>query len=122
MTDWQQRAEAAEAELAKLDAVVHVLGIEDSHEDPAEEAQKYIDRAGTAEAKVAKLREALEWALPLAIIKLSDTRQMRLQCGHDDINAGSIHDVGLWPEEVAARERARQALTETEEQSSEPQS
>ena len=51
------------ADVIKLDAVVHVLGIEDSHEEPAEEVQRHMKRAETAEARVAKLEAVVE-AIP----------------------------------------------------------
>jgi hypothetical protein len=57
-------------------------------------------------SEVEELRNALRWAMPLVELALEDCRQMRLRLGHDDIGAGTDH-IGLWPFEVAARDRAR---------------
>lgn len=55
-----------------------------------------------------RLREALQWALPLAELTLEETRVNRIRCGHSDIRCGDT--IGLWPEEAKAREKARAAL------------
>lgn len=60
------------------------------------------------DAEIARLREALAWALPLAEATLEEVRQVRNQAGHTDIQAGNI--VGLWPAEVEQRDKARAAL------------
>lgn len=57
---------------------------------------------------IAELRAALKWALPLAEQALEQCRQLRNRAGHTDIRAGDI--VGLWPEEIAERDKARSAL------------
>lgn len=64
-------------------------------------------------ADVARLRAALEWALPLAL-QATDTRRCeRLQAGHHDI-CGTYKDgttwVGIHQHEVDAIELARAAL------------
>lgn len=61
------------------------------------------------------LVEALEWAFPLASMALEDCRQYRLKCGHNDIGAGTKH-IGLWPAEIAERDKARAALEIAKEQ------
>ena len=74
------------------------------------------DRAEKAEARNAelfsnheRLRDALEWALPLAEIAFENARQERLKYGHDDIGKGT-NNIGLWPEEVNKRNKARDAI------------
>ena len=77
-------------------------------------AENFIRFLRAAEAREAKLRKALDWALPLAELTLEQSRTTRLLNGHTDIGAGTEYP-GLWPDEVQKRDEARQALTETED-------
>jgi len=56
---------AIAADLSKLDAVVHELGIEDSFEEPVDCIRALKARAEATEARCARLekalREAIEW-------------------------------------------------------------
>ena len=56
-----------------------------------------------------ELRDALQWALPLAELAMEDCRQTRLLMGHDDIGTGT-DNIGLWPFEVRSIEVARAVL------------
>lgn len=64
-------------------------------------------------AQAKELREALEWALPLAEIAVDTHRMYRIQCGHTDIN-GTYSDgqtwVGIYQNEVDKIEHARRTL------------
>lgn len=65
------------------------------------------------DAEIARLREALRWALPLAEQAMEDHRLMRWQCGHKDIvgtyKNGTAY-VGIYQSEVDQIEQARAAL------------
>lgn len=72
----------------------------------SESLQNIADALIAKDAEIEQLRDALRWAMPLVELALEDCRQTRLRLGHDDIGAGTDH-IGLWPLEVAARDRAR---------------
>lgn len=67
--------------------------------------------------KYQELIEALEWALPLAELAMEQHRQMRLQCGHNDLTYTTrrgVKFVGLSQAEWDRVERARRALAEAQ--------
>lgn len=64
-----------------------------------------------ARARIAELEKALKWALPLAERSLEFHRTDRLRAGHHDIGAKRGTDIGLWDDEVNARNDARAALS-----------
>lgn len=84
-----------------------------SHED-TESHRDLFAKAARLEADKAMLTASLKWALPLASLCLEDCRRKRLQTGNSDIGREEGHP-GLWPDEVAARDKARAVLTELQE-------
>ena len=66
-----------------------------------------------ATARVAKLEEALRWALPLAERAVDDHRMERMRCGHNDITGtykNGVTWVGIHQSEVDQIEFAREVL------------
>lgn len=111
---WKNAAQRAAPNVAKYRTIAAFRDdVQDSDRAVWLQSARAAIAANPATARVAKLEEALRWALPLAERAVDDHRMERIRCGHSYITGtykSGMTWVGIHQSEVDQIEFAREVL------------